>query len=60
MKVCLNCHKQAQENDIYCRNCGCLIQKNAYYILINVFIVFLSIAIIAMIVLFIASYLVEK
>ena len=60
MKKCINCNSNIRETDIYCRNCGCLLQSNKSYIIINVMIVFIILGIIGMIALFIASYLVAK
>lgn len=60
MKECINCKAKNRSEDAYCRNCGCYIQSNKYYILINVMIIFLILGNIGLIVLFIASYIVIK
>lgn len=60
MKVCYNCHSDVRDSDIYCRTCGSYLTKNSYHVLINIGIVLISIAIIGLIILFIASYLVNK
>ena len=60
MKKCLNCKSVVRENDIYCRNCGCSLQSNTSYVLLNVLSVFLIFGIIFMIILFISSYLVSN
>lgn len=60
MKVCINCKNKVRDTDTYCRNYGCYMQKNAHYILINVTIAFLFIAIVGLIALFIASYMILK
>jgi len=58
MKECMNCKAKNRDTDIYCRNCGCVMKKNSYYVFINMGIAFLVIGIIALIILFIASYMV--
>ena len=60
MKKCLNCDKDVKDDDIYCRNCGCVIQSNKNYIILNIMIFILEIGIIGLIILFIASFLVYK
>lgn len=60
MKKCINCNWDVRETDTYCRNCGCPLQSNKSYIIINVIIVFIILGIIGMVALFIASYLVTK
>ena len=60
MKKCLNCNSNVKETDTYCRKCGCLIESNKKYILINVIIGIIILSMIFMIALFIASYLVSK
>lgn len=60
MKKCINCKWDIRDTDKYCRNCGCLLQSNNNYILINVIIIFIILIIIGMIALFIASYLISK
>lgn len=60
MKECINCKAKNRDTDIYCRNCGCYMQSNGHYVLINIMIVLLSICIFGLIVLFIASYMILK
>ena len=59
MRMCYNCKRINRENDKYCRNCGLLIKNNKYYILINIGTVIVLIALIFIIVLFTASYLIH-
>ena len=59
MKICYNCKNDVRDSDIYCRTCGCLLQKNSHYVLINVCIIFVVIGILGLVALFIASYLVK-
>ncbi len=58
MKECLNCHSKNKEKDLYCRNCGIKLHKNIYYVFINIFTIIIVIAIIFVLTLFIASYMV--
>lgn len=60
MKKCLNCQKEIKDNDKYCRNCGCLIEKNSHYILVNILTILVTVAIIILIILFIASYMLSR
>lgn len=60
MKECINCKAKNRDTDIYCRNCGCYMQSNGHYVLINIMIVLLSICIFGLIVQFIASYMILK
>ena len=60
MKECINCKAKNRDTDIYCRNCGCYMQSNGHYVLINIMITFLVIAILGLIALFIASYMITK
>ena len=60
MKKCLNCNEVIRDKDIYCRNCGVHLKSNKSYIITNVIIVFISLGILFMIALFIASYLVSN
>ena len=60
MKKCLNCDSNIKDGDIYCRHCGCLIQSNKNYILVNIMIFILAISNILLIVLFTASILVYR
>ena len=55
MKMCFNCKAVNRENDKFCRNCGFLMRTNTYYILINIATSVAIIALIFVIVLFIAS-----
>ncbi len=57
MRKCINCKCNVRDNDIYCRNCGCYLQSNKSNVLINVITVFIVLGIIFMIVLFVASYI---
>lgn len=57
MKKCINCKCNVKDTDIYCRNCGCLLQSNKNYIMTNVLIIFLIFGIIFIIGLFFASYI---
>ena len=56
MKTCYNCKGINRENDIFCRNCGSLLRSNTYYVLINVGTVMAILALIFVIILFVASY----
>ena len=60
MKECLNCKRVVRENDVYCRNCGCLLQSNKNYILTNIVIVLIIMMIILMIIMFITSYMLSN
>lgn len=60
MKECINCKSKNRSGDKFCRNCGCFMQTNSHYILINVMISILTICIVGLIVLFVASYIVLK
>lgn len=59
MKKCANCNGAIREEDIYCRNCGLSIKSNFYYVFIDILITLAIIALILMIALFVASYLVN-
>lgn len=59
MKVCPNCKNDTRDSDIYCRSCGIKIEKNNYYVLINIFIIIAWVGIIFMIALFVASFLID-
>ena len=59
MKKCVNCNNELQSEDIYCRHCGCKVMKNSYYLICNIIIVILTITIILLIALFIASFLMK-
>lgn len=56
MKTCYNCKGINRENDTFCRNCGSLLRNNTYYVLINVGTVIAILALIFVIILFVASY----
>lgn len=56
MKKCVNCKKNIRDDDVYCRNCGLLLRSNKYYILIDVVTIIISVFIIFLIALFVASY----
>ena len=56
MKKCLNCRNNIRNDDKYCSKCGTLIQSNSNYILTNIMIFIVTIGIILLIMLFIASY----
>ena len=58
MKKCINCKRENKDNDIYCRNCGCLIQSDEHYIFINVMTALVSFGLLFVIILFIVSYFV--
>ena len=55
MKKCLNCKNSNKDFDKYCRNCGCVLNKNYYYIIINILIIMFSIGILLMVILFAIS-----
>lgn len=59
MKKCLNCQNPLKENDHYCRKCGIKVQKNNYYILINVLIILSLVSIIILLALII-NYIIYK
>ena len=59
MKKCINCKNQTRENDIYCRNCGNIINKNYYYVLVNVVIILSSLGLGLMIIVSILSFIVD-
>lgn len=50
MKECINCKAKNKDMDIYCRNCGCKIKSNSYYVLINIMISLSSLIILMLIV----------
>ena len=56
MRTCYNCKGINRENDTFCRNCGLLLRNNIYYILINVGTVIILLALVFVIILFVASY----
>ena len=60
MKKCINCKKQTRENDIYCRNCGSIINKNYYYVIVNVVIILSSLGFGLMIIVSILSFIFLK
>lgn len=59
MKKCNNCKGAIREDDIYCRNCGLAIKSNTYYVFLSILIALASLWLISIIILFIASYLVN-
>ncbi len=59
MKVCPNCKNDTRDSDIYCRSCGIKIEKNNYYVLINVFTFLTAIGIVLIVALFVTSLLVD-
>jgi len=59
MKKCKNCGCLTREKDKYCRNCGIVILSDINILINNIFTGLIIIGIIFMIILFIASYLVE-
>lgn len=59
MKKCENCNFLTRKNDKYCRNCGVLISNDKSMLLNGIFTGFILLGIIFLILLFIASYLVE-
>lgn len=60
MKTCLNCQSDVRDTDKFCRNCGCPLESNSHYIFLNVLIAFVTLAILGLIALFIASYMIMK
>ena len=60
MKKCINCKGFVRDTDKYCRHCGTMIISNKTYIFINIISILLIIGIVFMILLFIASYMVNK
>ena len=59
MKKCLNCKWDVRDTDTYCRNCGCMLESNKRYVIINVLTVIVIIGLIFMAALFVASYLIS-
>ena len=59
MKKCKNCGSLTRENDKYCRNCGIVILSDMDILINNIFTGLILIGIIFLIILVIASYLVE-
>ena len=51
MKVCLNCQSDIRDTDKYCRKCGYKVQSKAYYIILNVMIIFMSISLVGLVIL---------
>lgn len=60
MKKCLNCKSDVRDTDIYCRNCGCLLQSNKHYVLQNVLTAVALLGYVALIALIVASYFMDK
>ena len=59
MKKCKNCNSLTRENDKYCRNCGIKILSDMNMLINSIFTGIILIGIVFLIILFIASYLVE-
>lgn len=59
MKSCYNCKGTNRDTDIYCRNCGYKMQSSGYYVLINVGTILSFLALLFVIALFIASFIVD-
>ena len=59
MKSCYNCKGTNRDADLYCRNCGYKMQNNGYYVLINVGTILSFLALLFVIALFIASFIVD-
>ena len=57
MRKCVNCDNDLHDEDIYCRFCGCKVMKNSHYLIYNIITIILVIAIIFLIALFVASFL---
>lgn len=57
MKKCLNCNSVVKTDDTFCRNCGCNLISNRKFVFTGVINVLLVIALIFMIMLIIASYI---
>ncbi len=58
MKKCLNCKSDTRDSDKYCRNCGVKVSGNAVYIVCSIMNFIIIVAIIFLIMLFVASYFV--
>ena len=59
MRSCYNCKGTNRDTDTYCRNCGYKMQSNGHYVLINVGTILSFLALLFVIALFIASYIVD-
>ena len=59
MKKCKNCGSVTRETDKYCRNCGIVILSDMNILINSIFTGLILIGIIFLIILLIASYLVE-
>lgn len=59
MKSCYNCKGINRDTDTYCRNCGYKMQSNGHYVLINVGTILSFLALLFVIALFVASYIVD-
>ena len=59
MKKCYNCKGTNRDSDVYCRNCGYLMRSNGHYVLINIGTILALIALLFVIALFVASYIVD-
>ena len=60
MKTCLNCNQTVRDTDKFCRNCGCKLTSDKHYVLLNVLLVFLVLALGGLVLLFVASYVIMK
>lgn len=56
MKICYNCKGINRDNDKFCRNCGILMKRSVYYVVINIFTVLAILVLIFVVILFVASY----
>ena len=53
---CVNCGEIMRNEDAYCRNCGVKVENHVYYVILNVFICLIIIAIVIIGILFVASF----
>lgn len=60
MKKCVNCKTIVKENDKYCRNCGCILKSNFKRVIINILITIITLGLLFMIALFVASYIMNN
>jgi RNA polymerase subunit RPABC4/transcription elongation factor Spt4 len=59
MKNCKNCNALIREEDNYCRNCGVNLSHKFYDVICNIYTVLIVIAIALLIILVVASYLID-
>ena len=59
MKTCYNCGGTNRNTDLYCRNCGCRLKSNTHYILINIGTIIAFALLLFVILLCVASYIVD-